>query len=337
MVGMPRRTVRLVAAAIAGVAVALAPVGLASVGLATTAHADDAGPVPTPSPSALASIGPDGRATPAPGAPVAAPPAPDPYLDALGRTTDDFVSPVLLQFFITVTSVVTNPLASQAGSQAGLRAGRRPQSAASLEPGGGSSAQPRDWQPKAVIKVPFASVATKRGRSAALTKDQIIWAAYVAAAKVESGQCHLPVMLLAAIGEVESSTLRGRTLDAAHDAVPPVIGPALDGGAYPAIHDSDGGALDGDPVWDHAVGPMQFIPATWRIWGADGNGDGVKDPQNIEDAALAAAHYLCAGGRDLSQPAEMRAAVLSYNHSVRYASTVLGIVDAVSSGAVAGP
>ncbi|NUR17802.1 MAG: lytic transglycosylase domain-containing protein [Dermatophilaceae bacterium] len=144
-------------------------------------------------------------------------------------------------------------------------------------------------------------------------------------------------MLLAAIGEVESSSLRGRRLDAAHDAVPPVRGPALTGGSYAAIRDSDGGRYDGDPVWDRAVGPMQFIPATWRIWGADGNGDGIRDPQNIEDAALAAANYLCAGGRDLSQEADLRAAVLSYNHSQRYLSTVVGIIQAVTSGALAGP
>jgi membrane-bound lytic murein transglycosylase B len=124
---------------------------------------------------------------------------------------------------------------------------------------------------------------------------------------------------------VESSSLRGRRLDPFHDVVPPVVGPALTGGAYARIHDSDGGALDGDPNWDHAVGPMQFIPATWRIWGADGSGDGVADPQNVEDAALAAARYLCAGGRDLSRDADRRAAVRSYNHSDRYVATVLGL------------
>ncbi len=57
--------------------------------------------------------------------------------------------------------------------------------------------------------------------------------------------------------------------------MPPVRGPALSGGAFSAIRDTDGGRYDGDPVWDRAVGPMQFIPGTWRIWGADGNGDGV--------------------------------------------------------------
>ena len=144
-------------------------------------------------------------------------------------------------------------------------------------------------------------------------------------------------MLLAAIGEVESSSLRGRRLDAAHDVVPPVRGPALSGGSFAAIRDSVGGRYDGDPVWDRAVGPMQFIPGTWRLWGADGNGDGVADPQNVEDAALAAANYLCAGGRDLSRPADLTAAVLSYNHSRAYLATVLGIVRAVDSGEVAGP
>jgi len=164
----------------------------------------------------------------------------------------------------------------------------------------------------------------------------LLRAAYTSAAEKQRA-CRIPVMLLAAIGEVESSSLRGRVLDGAHDAVPPVRGPALTGGSYAAIRDSDGGRWDGDPVWDRAVGPMQFIPGTWRIWGADGNGDGIRDPQNIEDAALAAAGYLCARGRDLSRPADLRAAVLSYNHSERYLSTVLGIVQAVTSGALAGP
>ena len=45
---------------------------------------------------------------------------------------------------------------------------------------------------------------------------------------------------------------------------------------------------------------MQFIPSTWMIYGADGNGDGIKDPFNIFDAALAAANYLCDAGGDLS-------------------------------------
>ncbi len=29
-----------------------------------------------------------------------------------------------------------------------------------------------------------------------------------------------------------------------------------------AIRDTDAGQLDGDSIWDRAVGPMQFIPST---------------------------------------------------------------------------
>jgi hypothetical protein len=67
---------------------------------------------------------------------------------------------------------------------------------------------------------------------------------------------------------------------------------------------------------------MQFIPSTWARWGTDGNGDGRADPDNVFDAALAAGRYLCAGGRDLSDPAELDRAVLGYNHSQAYLRTV---------------
>jgi membrane-bound lytic murein transglycosylase B len=169
------------------------------------------------------------------------------------------------------------------------------------------------------------------------TKYELLGAAYTHAAESLSDGCHLPFALLLAIGEVESSSLRGRRLDAGGNVVPPVLGPVLAGGGFAAIKDTDGGRLDGDPTWDRAVGPMQFIPGTWRLWGADANGDGVADPQNVEDAALSAGRYLCAGGRDLSKRADLEAAILSYNHSRRYLRTVLGIQDSVTRGLVAGP
>ena len=140
---------------------------------------------------------------------------------------------------------------------------------------------------------------------AALTKEQLLWAGLHLGRQGGTASCRMPVILLAAIGEVESSSLRGRSLDARHDVVPPVIGVALNGSGFASIRDTDGGRLDGDPVWDRAVGPMQFIPGTWRAWGADGNGDGVADPQNIEDATLTAARYLCAGGKDLSRRSDL--------------------------------
>ncbi len=120
-------------------------------------------------------------------------------------------------------------------------------------------------------------------------------------ASAEAGQiapdCSVDWTILAGLGKVESDHGRvngPHTIEADGTVRPPIIGPALDGsGGTQAIHDTDDGRLDGDPLWDHAVGPMQFIPATWRELGRDGNGDGVKDPENFYDAALTAAAHLC--------------------------------------------
>jgi hypothetical protein len=138
----------------------------------------------------------------------------------------------------------------------------------------------------------------------------------------EAPGCHLRWQLLAAIGQVESGQARGGRVTADGTTVTPILGPRLDGGAFALIRDSDGGAYDGDAVYDRAVGPMQFIPSTWARWGADGNGDGRSDPGNVFDAALAAGRYLCAGGRDLSDPADLDRAILGYNQSQAYLRTV---------------
>jgi membrane-bound lytic murein transglycosylase B len=135
--------------------------------------------------------------------------------------------------------------------------------------------------------------------------------------------CHLPWQLLAAIGQVESGQARGGAVDANGTTYKPILGPVLNGSGFANIPDTDNGKYDGDPVHDRAVGPMQFIPSTWRTWGADGNGDGVRDPNNVYDAALAAAHYLCADGRDLSVSGDMDQAILGYNHSQDYLNLVM--------------
>ncbi|RNM12671.1 hypothetical protein EFL26_18890 [Nocardioides pocheonensis] len=151
----------------------------------------------------------------------------------------------------------------------------------------------------------------------------VLWQAYDAAAQGAPAGCHLPTTLLAAIGQVESGSLAGRALDPGHRVVPAVLGPVLDGGRFAAIADTDHGELDGNRVWDRAVGPMQFIPGTWVRWQRDGDQDGTADPQDIEDAAATAAAYLCADGRDLATEAGLRSAILAYNHSTAYLALVL--------------
>ncbi|MGF1241131.1 lytic murein transglycosylase [Streptomyces sp. 2-6] len=134
--------------------------------------------------------------------------------------------------------------------------------------------------------------------------------------------CGLPWQLLAAIGKVESGQARGGAVDAHGTTLGRITGPALDGRGFAMIRDTDGGRYDGDRVYDRAVGPMQFLPSTWGRWGADGNGDGRADPDNVFDAALAAGHYLCAGDRDLRRAADLDRAVLSYNDSRAYLELV---------------
>jgi membrane-bound lytic murein transglycosylase B len=158
--------------------------------------------------------------------------------------------------------------------------------------------------------------------------------AYRAAAEMMGSmapRCRISVELLAAIGKVESGHARGGRVDRDGTTVTPILGPVLNGNGFAAIADTDGGALDGDTTWDRAVGPMQFIPGTWRRWGADGNGDGRLDPHNVYDASLGAARYLCSGNRDLADPAERDAAILSYNRSAAYRNMVVRLMEAYAA------
>jgi membrane-bound lytic murein transglycosylase B len=147
--------------------------------------------------------------------------------------------------------------------------------------------------------------------------------------------CHLPWQLVAAIGRVESDHGRadGNVLTDRGIAEPGIYGPMLDGRhGTPQIRDTDAGQLDGDTSFDRAVGPMQFIPSTWAIVGVDADNDGRRDPQDIYDAALASAVYLCSGPDDLATTSDQRSAVFRYNHSRQYVDLVLAIEGAYLAG-----
>ena len=151
--------------------------------------------------------------------------------------------------------------------------------------------------------------------------------------------CGVPWTLLAAIGRVESNHGRfgGAQLRDDGSATRRIRGIPLDGRPNVAlIRDSDGGALDGDTVYDRAVGPMQFIPSTWRAVNADGNGDGFADPNNIFDAAQGAAQYLCTGTSNLRDPARAAQAVRRYNNADSYVRLVLALARMYQTGRVIG-
>jgi membrane-bound lytic murein transglycosylase B len=159
----------------------------------------------------------------------------------------------------------------------------------------------------------------------------------VAAARIDSVDpgCGLDWSLLAGIGREESDhgQFAGAVLHADGVSTPAIIGPALDGKHWDYIPaPGDGLALDGDALYAHALGPMQFIPSTWAAYGADANGDGKADIFNINDAALGAARYLCAAGGDLGTQSGRVQAVLTYNHNDQYLAQVLALANAYHLG-----
>lgn len=159
---------------------------------------------------------------------------------------------------------------------------------------------------------------------------------YAAAVMAKSRpDCGIGWTTIAGIASVESKhgTYRGSQVQADGEVVPVIRGVPLDGGPGVAeIPDTDGGELDGDAVHDRAMGPMQFIPETWKRFGVDANGDGVVSADNIDDAALTTARYLCASGGDLTTPEGWQKALMTYNLSGPYLRDVRDRAAAYSVG-----
>jgi membrane-bound lytic murein transglycosylase B len=175
-----------------------------------------------------------------------------------------------------------------------------------------------------------AWAATAAKRSGVPARALRAYASAELAQRSDTPDCRLSWSTLAGIGRVESDHGRfgGAGVDTDGVARPRIIGVPLDGSpGVREIRDTDGGRLDGDTTFDRAVGPMQFLPGTWARIGADGNGDGVSDPHQLDDAALAAARYLCADGRDTASGEGWWAGVLTYNSSVDYARLVWAAAD----------
>lgn len=154
-------------------------------------------------------------------------------------------------------------------------------------------------------------------------------------AEVENPKCHLSWTTLAAIGQIEShhGSYNRAKLAGNGDVRPPIRGVRLDGsgGTLHIVENLQPEMADDDGVV-RAMGPMQFIPETWRLYGVDANNDGFVSPDNIDDAALSAAGYLCWRGKDLATPKGWMAALMAYNHSEIYARSVRDWATAYAAG-----
>ncbi|MET7621950.1 bifunctional lytic transglycosylase/C40 family peptidase [Streptomyces sp. NPDC005408] len=143
--------------------------------------------------------------------------------------------------------------------------------------------------------------------------------------------------ILAGIARIESNHATGHSISAGGNITPHILGPVLNGsgagGNTTAFPDTDGGRWDGDSRYERAVGPFQFLPETFRSYGKDGNKDKVVDPHNADDAALAAAVYLCGQGRNLGDKRQLKKAVFAYNHSDAYVEDVLGWIERYDTAA----
>lgn len=179
-------------------------------------------------------------------------------------------------------------------------------------------------------------------KSSPLGVPPINLATYVRAERITAERdpgCNMSWQLLAGIGRVESSHANDGKVDSDGNLLEPIYGLPLNGSlpGSKVIRDTDGGEYDGDSTYDRAVGPMQFIPQTWKKYATDGTGDGKADPQNLFDAAATTAAYLCDGGLDMRDPAQTTRAIMRYNNSRAYATNVSAWSAAYSTGVAPSP
>ncbi|WP_082683840.1 MULTISPECIES: lytic murein transglycosylase [unclassified Mycobacterium] len=179
--------------------------------------------------------------------------------------------------------------------------------------------------PAAIVNSPGALGIPAMALSAYRNAERMMAAAYPA--------CGVSWNLLAGIGRIESMHANGGATDARGTAIRPIFGPALDGtlpGNEVIVQSRTADRI----TYARAMGPMQFLPGTWSRYASDGDGDGKAEVQNLFDASLAAARYLCSGNLNLRDQSHVMSAILRYNNSVAYARNVLGWAAAYATGVV---
>ncbi|ANN15213.1 murein transglycosylase [Amycolatopsis orientalis] len=83
-------------------------------------------------------------------------------------------------------------------------------------------------------------------------------------------------------------------------------------------------------------GPITLAPDVWAKHSMRATGDGKRpDPENLDDAALATARYLCADGDDIATPVGWWKAMRVFNPAVPYIQEVFSAADAYADASVA--
>lgn len=231
---------------------------------------------------------------------------------------------VAVGVFATVMVVLTPTVAQLLTAGAGSSQGKPPYAApAPLPPlstaptlPGTAGLPDADWvaETSAATGIPEHALAAYAG--AAMLKAQL------------TPECGIGWNTLAAIGKVESDHGRhdGSSVAADGKVTPPIYGVAIG-------DDTDKGAVDGTAKNDRAAGPMQFTPESWANWATDANGDGVSDIQNIDDAAMSTANYLCRVSGELVTQSGWRAAIAGYNSAPSYAVAVASAANQYAKAA----
>ncbi|MBV9098431.1 MAG: lytic transglycosylase domain-containing protein [Frankiaceae bacterium] len=105
----------------------------------------------------------------------------------------------------------------------------------------------------------------------------------------------------------------------------PAMCPGLSWTVLAAIGQVESGhGRDTSTSYAGAMGPMQFLPATFAAYAVDGDHDGVASIMDPADAIFTAARYLCANGAGTG-PNALANAIFHYNHADWYVQMVLAL------------
>ena len=133
--------------------------------------------------------------------------------------------------------------------------------------------------------------------------------------------------LLAAVGRVltDHGQRGGHRVDDRGSVRPGIVGRPLRARGGKRVGDTEAGLLDEDRRFDRPVGPMLLSPADWTVAGVDGDTNGKRNPQDLDDASLALAVLLCHPGEDLRTTKGKRAALRRINNTPGFVRAVLEV------------